>query len=60
LFQNIIQLVQAFIKLGLDIFQGVLGFVTANFLVLAVLGGGYYYYTTRQAGGRRRRTMASK
>jgi hypothetical protein len=30
LFQNSIQLVQAFIKLGLDVFQGVLGFITGE------------------------------
>jgi len=58
LLQNIIQLAHAFITLGLDVFQGVLGFVTANFVILGVLGGGYYWYTNRQQGGRRSSRIA--
>ncbi|KAF8922304.1 hypothetical protein CPB85DRAFT_1266911 [Mucidula mucida] len=45
---SVIQLGQSFVKLGIDVFQGVLGFATANFIALAVIGGGYYYYTTQQ------------
>lgn len=54
---------------GLDVFQGVFGFVAgtsfvsvrgrslkvsvANFFILAILGGGYYWYTNKQQGGGR-------
>jgi len=53
LFQNVMALFQAFVRLGLEVFQGVFGFVTANFLVLAVIGGGYYWYTTGRGRGAR-------
>ncbi|KAJ7597679.1 hypothetical protein C8J56DRAFT_818368 [Mycena floridula] len=53
-FGAVAQLGQSILKLGLDLFGSVLGFVTANFFLLLVLGGGYYVYTTRQgASGRR-------
>jgi phage-related protein len=49
--QAVLNLIQSTIQLGLDLCQGVVGFVTANFLVIAVLGGIYYAYTQKQ--GRR-------
>lgn len=71
LFQNIIQLVQAFITLGLDLFQGVFGFVTGTVkpkhsllssltIPLAnfvILGvlGGGYYWYTNRQGRARGR-----
>jgi len=52
-----IQLVQSFLKLGIDMCQGVVGFVAANFVAIAVLGGAYYFYTNSQRGQRTGRTM---
>ncbi|KAJ4476728.1 hypothetical protein J3R30DRAFT_3221284, partial [Lentinula aciculospora] len=47
-----IQLFQSVLKLGIDMCQGLVGFVAANFLALATIGGGYYWYTTRQRQNR--------
>ncbi|TFK41370.1 hypothetical protein BDQ12DRAFT_733661 [Crucibulum laeve] len=38
---------QHVIAMVADLFQGVLGFVAANFVAIAVLGGAYYLYTLR-------------
>ncbi|KAF9073771.1 hypothetical protein BDP27DRAFT_1416855 [Rhodocollybia butyracea] len=52
IFGSAIQLFQSMLKLGIDMCQGVIGFVAANFVALAVLGGAYYWYTNSQ--GQRR------
>ncbi|KAI0050734.1 hypothetical protein FA95DRAFT_1474877, partial [Auriscalpium vulgare] len=44
---TIVQFVQSIVHLGLDLFQGITGFVFANFFVIAILGGGYYWWSTR-------------
>ncbi|KIK71290.1 hypothetical protein GYMLUDRAFT_325511 [Collybiopsis luxurians FD-317 M1] len=57
IFGSAIQLMQSFLKLGIDMCQGVLGFVIANFFALAVIGGGYYLYTnsnSQKRGGTRK------
>ncbi|KAE9410792.1 hypothetical protein BT96DRAFT_912245 [Gymnopus androsaceus JB14] len=57
IFTSTIQLFQSFLKLGIDVCQGVVGFVAANFLAIAVLGGAYYFYTNSQSqrsGGTRK------
>jgi len=54
LFQDIansgLKLVTSLVGLILDLFQGVLGFVMANILIIGVAGVGYYIYTTTQKG----------
>ncbi|KAJ3882310.1 hypothetical protein F5051DRAFT_468451 [Lentinula edodes] len=47
-FGSTIQLLQSILKLGIDMCQGLVGFVAANFLALATIGGAYYWYTTSQ------------
>ncbi|KAJ3736936.1 hypothetical protein DFJ43DRAFT_1048491 [Lentinula guzmanii] len=47
-FSSTIQLFQSILKLGIDMCQGLVGFVAANFLALATIGGIYYWYTTSQ------------
>ncbi|KAJ3751567.1 hypothetical protein EV360DRAFT_56688 [Lentinula raphanica] len=53
-----VQLFQSILKLGIDMCQGLVGFVTANFLALAMIGGVYYWYTNsqRQKRGGQRKT----
>jgi len=53
LFASVVQLGQSVLKLGTDLFQGVFGFVAANFFMILILGGGYYWYTTNQKKGGR-------
>jgi len=50
LFASVVQFGQSVLKLGMDVFQGVFGFVAANFFVLLIVGGGYYWYTQNQKG----------
>jgi len=40
-----VTIVQHMIAMVVDLFQGVFGFVVANFVALAVVGGAYYAYT---------------
>ncbi|ETW87516.1 hypothetical protein HETIRDRAFT_306956 [Heterobasidion irregulare TC 32-1] len=47
---SVLHLVQAVILLGLDVFKGALGFLTANFFAIALLGGGYYWWSSRKQG----------
>lgn len=53
--QSVLVLAQSTTQLGLDVFRGVAGFVTANFLLIAVLGGVYYFYRNRGKGANRKR-----
>ncbi|PBL00852.1 hypothetical protein ARMGADRAFT_1006956 [Armillaria gallica] len=55
----VLQLGQSIVKLGMDLFQGIFGFATANFLALALIGGGYYLYTQKYQG-KGRKTVARK
>jgi len=48
--ENILKLGQSISTLVLELFQGVFGFVIANFAVIIVIGGGYYLYMLRQQG----------
>ncbi|KAK0465320.1 uncharacterized protein EV420DRAFT_952387 [Desarmillaria tabescens] len=56
---SVLQLGQSIVKLGMDLFQGFFGFVTANFLALALIGGGYYLYTQKYQG-KGRKTVVRK
>ncbi|KAK0233379.1 hypothetical protein IW262DRAFT_76652 [Armillaria fumosa] len=55
----VLQLGQSIVKLGMDLFQGLFGFVTVNFLALTLIGGGYYLYTQKYEG-KSRKTVARK
>ncbi|KAK0473219.1 hypothetical protein IW261DRAFT_1504953 [Armillaria novae-zelandiae] len=55
----VLQLGESIVKLGMNLFQGLFGFVTANFLALALIGGGYYLYTQKYQG-KSRKTVARK
>ncbi|OJA21263.1 hypothetical protein AZE42_02537 [Rhizopogon vesiculosus] len=48
--ENILKLGQSISTLVLELFQGVFGFVIANFAAIIVIGGGYYLYMLRQQG----------
>ncbi|KAH7911236.1 hypothetical protein BJ138DRAFT_1006999 [Hygrophoropsis aurantiaca] len=45
---SILKLGNSIVTLALELFQGVFGFIAANFLALGVLGGAYYLYTLRE------------
>ncbi|KAI0359169.1 hypothetical protein OH77DRAFT_1141295 [Trametes cingulata] len=47
---SVLQLVQTLIAFAADLFQGVVGFVAANFFAVLLVGGLYYWYTHRQGG----------
>ncbi|KAI8995341.1 hypothetical protein BD414DRAFT_479257 [Trametes punicea] len=47
---SVLQLAQAFISFAAGLFQGVVGFVAANFFAVILVGGLYYWYTHRQGG----------
>ncbi|KAH7921952.1 hypothetical protein BV22DRAFT_1018301 [Leucogyrophana mollusca] len=47
---SVLKVGNSVVTLVLDLFQGVFGFVAANFVALGVLGGAYYLYTLRQQG----------
>ncbi|TBU35017.1 hypothetical protein BD311DRAFT_681325 [Dichomitus squalens] len=50
---SILQLAQALVAFAAGLFEGVLGFVAANFLAILVVGGIYYWYTrSRTTKGR--------
>ncbi|EEB90004.1 hypothetical protein MPER_11849 [Moniliophthora perniciosa FA553] len=51
IFTTLVQLAQSVLKFGIDLCQGVIGFVVANFFAIAVIGGAYYLYTNRQNQG---------
>ncbi|KAJ2991020.1 hypothetical protein NUW54_g8309 [Trametes sanguinea] len=46
----IVELVQAFVSFAAGLFQGVVGFVAANFFAVVLVGGLYYWWTHRQGG----------
>jgi len=54
LLSGVIKLGESVVELVLDVFQGTLGFVAANFIMIVLLGGGYYLYTRRSKGDRGR------
>ncbi|KAI0670130.1 hypothetical protein C8Q78DRAFT_1080027 [Trametes maxima] len=51
---SILQLAQSLLAFAANLFQGVMGFVVANFFAVAVIGGLYYWYTSRQGSNRSR------
>ncbi|KAI0936064.1 hypothetical protein AcV5_004300 [Taiwanofungus camphoratus] len=50
---GLLQLAKAFVDFGTSLFQGVLGFVAANFVAILLVGGAYYWYTNYYRGGSR-------
>jgi len=57
--QSTFLVVKHLVAMVLDLFSGVLGFITANFVAIAVLVGGYFayqQYQQRNRGGIRNKT----
>ncbi|KAF7437066.1 hypothetical protein PC9H_003900 [Pleurotus ostreatus] len=47
------------VKLVLDVFQGLAGFVAGNFIIIAVLIGAYFVYQSRQGNRAQTRSIKS-
>ncbi|KJA25972.1 hypothetical protein HYPSUDRAFT_199213 [Hypholoma sublateritium FD-334 SS-4] len=51
--QSAFAVLQHLLAMVADVFTGVLGFVTANFVAIGLLAGGYYAYTVYEKRNRR-------
>ncbi|KAF8168316.1 hypothetical protein B0H34DRAFT_685078 [Crassisporium funariophilum] len=49
---SVLTVVKHMVSMVLELFQGVLGFIAANFIAIAVIGGAYYLYTVYQSKNR--------